>query len=164
LLISHSTFEKVREIVKLRDVVRVQVKGVREPVSLYSVEAVTGPYNIQLSDTVDVPVRITEAISFRVWRIDENLVRPVERTVRITHLSENAAEIFSPVKITARDEIRMELLDDSLSGASGVLLAKIISVSEFQGHNEGTVRSAFVSPGLCRFFRSVARGEARKNS
>jgi len=56
VLISHSTFELVPEIVKLRDVIRVQIKGVREPVSLYSVEAVMGAYNIQLPDTVDVPV------------------------------------------------------------------------------------------------------------
>jgi len=54
----------------------------------------------------------------------------------------------------------MELQDDSLSGASGELFAKIISVSEDQDHCEGTVRFTFVSPGLRRLFRPVARGEA----
>ncbi|MBI4962871.1 MAG: HAMP domain-containing protein [Desulfomonile tiedjei] len=157
VLVSNSAFDRVREIAQLRDVIRVRMKGIRESVSLYSLRAMAGPYNVQLPDTVDVPVRVEEKIPFRMCRIDENIVRPVEGLVWITHLSENSAVILAPKAILVREEIRMELMEDSHDGSPSELFAKVLTVAEASEQHEATVRFTFVSPGLRRLFRSALR-------
>jgi class 3 adenylate cyclase len=161
VLISHSTFEQVRKSVELRDVIPVQMKGFQQPWGLYSVQAVGGTYNIRIPDTVDVPVRIKRRIPFRIWRIDENVVRPVEGLVWITHLSENSAVILCPEKLVNRQEIRMELPDDPNSDESCESFARIISVAMKQDHYEAAVRFIFVSPALRRLFGSMSRETGR---
>jgi class 3 adenylate cyclase len=157
VLISHSTLEQVRKSVELRDVIPVQMKGFQQPLTLYSVHAVGGTYNIRIPDTVDVPVRIKGRIPFRIWRIYENIVRPVEGLAWITHLSENSAVILCPEKLVNRQEIRMELPDDLNSDESGESFARIISVAMKQDHYEAAVRFTFVSPALRRLFGSMSR-------
>jgi len=78
----------------------------------------------------------------------------------ITHLSENSAVILAPKEILVREEIRMELVDDSPDGSPSELFAKILYVTDVRDRHEATVRFTFVSPGLRRLFRSALHGPA----
>lgn len=155
VLVSQSTFEHIRSIVKVKDVIRVDMKGIPEPVRVYSLQAIAGPYNIQLPEADEVTAPLTDRVPLRISRIDGTVVRTVQDTVWMTHLSQTSAVILSSAEITAREEVRLELTDDPRSDATGASLAKILSIREVEGRYEAKIRFTFVSPGMRQLFKSV---------
>ncbi|HZE22327.1 MAG TPA: adenylate/guanylate cyclase domain-containing protein, partial [Desulfobaccales bacterium] len=50
VLISASTYERVRDLVELQGTMEVQMKGVPQPATLYDIRGMGGPYNIRLRE------------------------------------------------------------------------------------------------------------------
>jgi len=163
VLISHATYEKVRDAVTVDDVIHVEMKGIPEPVKLYSVRSIAGPFNVELRETLYEPERIEEKIPLRLSRVDDNIVTPVPGIAWLTHLGETAAVLFTNEKIVQREEIRIDVLDRTFVKTLGEGFAKVVSVRDKDSGVEAVVRFTFISPGLRRLFRrAFAAGTAEK--
>lgn len=163
ILISHATFERVRDAVTVDSVIHVEMKGIPELVKLYSVRAIGEPFNVELKETVYEPEPIEQKIPLRLSRVDDNIVTPVSGIAWLTHLSETAAILFTTEELVQREEIRIDVLDATCVKTLGEGFAKILSVRDRDAGIEAVVRFTFISPGLRRLFRrAFVRGAAEK--
>lgn len=157
VLISHATYEKVRDAVIIGDVIRVEMKGIPEPVRLYSVRGIEGPFNVELPEALHEPARIEQKIPLRLSRVDDNVVTPIPGVSWLTHVGEGAAVVLSNEMMIPREEIRLDVLDDRRVKSLGEGFAKVVSVRETNSGVEALVRFSFVSPGLRRLFRRALK-------
>lgn len=155
VLISEPTFMRVRDLVTVGDVVHVELKGIQKMVRLYDIRGVAEPYNITLPDPAEIPLMIEQKIPIRIQRIDNKVVDQSDATAWITHLSERSARIVSHSKTSAREEIRLDVLDNRLDKIPGEVFAKVISGREAHGLWEMEVRFTFISPRIRRMFRGT---------
>ena len=153
ILISQSTYERVKDIVKVRDIIHVEMKGMQGRVGLYDVRGIGGAYNIVLPDQMDTPTPVRKKIRVRVRRVDEKAVAQEEKRAWITHLSHTAAVVASEEQVQAYEEIRMDFPDHELGTADGEAYAKVLSVATKDRLYEASVRFTFVSPGIRSLFR-----------
>jgi class 3 adenylate cyclase len=153
LLISSSTFDRVRGIVDVRDVVNVEMKGFQGSVSLYDIRAIGHPYDVRLPETLDSPAPIEQRIRVMVARLRDKVVTKSDESAWITHLSENAAVLVWSEDLEERSEIKIDLLNDDGESMAGQVFAKVISSRACGERNEVVVRFTFVSPEIRSFFR-----------
>jgi len=153
VLIGETTYEKVRNIVRVRDVIQVEMKGIGTLVRLYDIRGVTEPYNIGLRDIIEPPVRIKSPIPVRIRRIDEKVIGRAEGVGRITRLSETSSTVESEIELGPHDEIRIDVLDKEMERVSGEAFGKVISVTGSGDVFRSEIRFTFISPGIRRMFR-----------
>ena len=92
VLITSATYERVKDVVEIRDVLKVDVKGARRPMTLYDVKGVAGEYNIFLPETADsAPSELDRKIPVTIRQIRENAILKTLSDAWITHLSERTA-------------------------------------------------------------------------
>jgi class 3 adenylate cyclase len=153
ILISHSTYEKIKDIVTVRDVIALEFKGIPGPVNLYDVRGLKTTDNLMLPDVAAAPVFLGASIAVQLRYIDHKVVTPIERKGRITHLSEAAAIINSEAVVRPHDEIRLEVLDDDGEVVPGEAFARVVTAADIGNGYEATIRFSFVSPEIRRMFR-----------
>ncbi len=153
VLISQSAYDRVRDIVEIRDVVRVEMKGLHGTVNLYDVRGISGTYSVKLPETLEQPSPIVKKIPVRIGNLHGKIVTHKSGEAWITHLSERSAVIVLPEELDPREEIKIELLDEERGETVGEVFAKVISINSAQDHTEAVIRFTFVSPEIRRFFR-----------
>ncbi|MFH0825473.1 MAG: adenylate/guanylate cyclase domain-containing protein [Pseudomonadota bacterium] len=128
ILISESTYERIKDLVTVRDEVRVEMKGFGAPVSLYDVTGIRGPYRVDLNHSNDpAPRPIKHTLPIRVQQLDGKVVTSAVEEARITHLSESQAVILMPIALNERADVKIEILTD---GSAGEVFAKVVTVKE----------------------------------
>ena len=60
VLISQSTYERSGDLLDIRKVLTVEMKGLKGTVNLYDVQAIKGPHNVRLPDRDETPVALRE--------------------------------------------------------------------------------------------------------
>ncbi len=153
ILVSHSTYERIRGIVKVRDVIQVEMKGIQGEVNLYDVHGLIAPYNVTLPDATETPHILTESIPVQIRCVERKVVSPVQGTGWVTHLSETSAVIRSEAVMQPHDEIRMAVLDEELEVMPGEAFARVVTVETAGNWYEAAVRFTFLSPEIRRMFR-----------
>jgi len=155
VLVSESTFQRVRGIVEVRDVIQTEMKGLQGPVRLYDVNGIGAPYNIHIEDRPDEPTPLEKPIPVRISRVFGTVITPIQGYAYVTQVSERSAVILTREELPQRSEIRLGLLDDSYPSRAGDVFAKVISTRAAGDEYETTIRFAFVPPEIRRFFRQV---------
>lgn len=159
VLVSESTFDHIRDIAEVRDVVEVEMKGVPGPVRLYDVHAIRGTYDVQLQDAPDIPTKVAKQIAAAINILENKTVTPIAQAAWITHLSERSCLVFTSGQLPPMVEVRIDLLDDSGNRAVGEVFAKVISSTGTDDGYSSSLRFTFVSPEMRRFLRrSIVRG------
>ena len=153
VLISQSAYDRVRDIVEIRDIVRVEMKGLHGTVNLYDVRGISGTYSVKLPETLEQPSPIVKKIPVRIGNLHGKIVTHKSGDAWITHLSERSAVIVLPEELDPREEIKIDLLDEERGETVGEVFAKVISINVVQDHTEAVIRFTFVSPEIRRFFR-----------
>ena len=87
ILISESTYESIKDIATVRDVIQVELKGIPGQVNLYDVRGLKTRDSLLLPDTPTTPLPLAKSIAVQLRYIDHKVVTPVERKGVITHLS-----------------------------------------------------------------------------
>ena len=155
LLISNSTFEKVCDLIEVRNTIEVEMKGVPGPVSLYDVKGIRGPYNIQLRKKLETLIRVSEKIPVQLYRIYNKIVNRMEGTAWITHLSETSALIACEVQLAQWENIRLHILDKEMKEIQGKIYGKVISVKTGGDLYEANIRFTSVSPQMFSIIRKA---------
>jgi len=159
VLISSSTYERVKDLLEVGKIIQAEMKGVSGVVTIYEVKGIKGPYNIRLKERAETLIPLAEKINLHLYRIQAKIISGITGTAWITHLSETAATIASEGELGEWQDVRIHLLDESGQEMPGKIYAKVISVKPGGNNlNEAAVRFTSVSPELYRFIRQVVEG------
>jgi class 3 adenylate cyclase/HAMP domain-containing protein len=127
VLISASTYERVRDLVEVQRTMEVQMKGVPLPATLYDIRGIHGPYDIHLKARRDVLIALTTPINVQVFIIKEKIIRGAPGRAWMTHLCDTSAQITLEGDLRAWDDVRLHLLDES-GEVTGKIYGKITAV------------------------------------
>jgi class 3 adenylate cyclase/CHASE2 domain-containing sensor protein len=162
ILISPSTRENVKNIVKVRGTMEVQFKGIDHPVTLYDVEGIEGSYEVSLPVRPAVSLaEIRPPIPITCFVLEGKTVLKEAVSGFLTHLGEFAAKATLDQTVAARSNLKVLLaVEEGAEPAEAYV--KVVSVeppaesasSAHRVHLEFT----WVPDDVRRFFENNTRG------
>ena len=166
VLISPNTYERVRDIVEVRDRLQVQMKGVPQPTTLYDVRGIKGPYEVHLKDRDENLVPLPRKMMVHLYRIREKIVRGAIDEAWITHLGDTAAQVTFQGELQEWEDLRLNLLDEKGAEIHGMIYGKVTLVKGAEGSlQQATIRFTSVSPEIYQIIRRAVGGAPKlKNS
>ncbi|MBM3299390.1 MAG: HAMP domain-containing protein, partial [Deltaproteobacteria bacterium] len=156
VLVSQSTHDRVRDIVDLKGVLRVTMKGIPGEVPLYDVIGIRGTHNVHLPESDFSPVLLKNSIEVRMRRLDEKIVADAETAASITHISMTSALLVLPHSIRQWENVRIHMLDPDHRSVIGEVYGKVVSVREIEGATEALVRLTSASPAAYAMIRKAS--------
>lgn len=145
VLVSPSTYERVKDILDIREVLYVHMKGVSDKVPLYDVRAIGGPYNVAIPDRGDTLVRLETKLPAAIHRVDKKIVTASQTIAWFVEASSVSGVIAVPEELTQWEDLRIVLLDEEHRPTSGELYAKVVSVTPTAQGCEARVRFTSLS-------------------
>ena len=156
VLISPSTYERVKDLVEVRDTRQVQMKGVPLPATLYDIQGIRGHYQVQLKDRQENLVELPEKLPARLYHIREKIIRGILEPAWITHLCDTAARVTFQGDLPAWEDVRLHLLDEAGSEIPGKIYGKVTAVEPSgEPYRRATIRFTSVSPETFQIIRQV---------
>ncbi len=153
VLVTKATYEELSDILRVRKVLKVEMKGMPGKVELYDITGIGEPYNVHLPENEETLVALREMINVEVYRLDEKVVTESGTTARITHISSSSAIIVLHEKLSQWDNVRLQLLNCQLTPVTGKVYAKVVSVARVDDNHEAEVHFTSVSPEAMKVFR-----------
>jgi len=155
ILISASTYDRVRELVEVRNVINVEMKGFQGSVTLYEIAGVTGLERLPTPGVKDVPLPIRERIPVKIHSLSDKVVTTLESDAWITHLSESSAVIALRGDLAQLQDIRIDLPGAPTGKIIGEAFGKVISIRPAGEEQEAVVRFTFIRPEVRHLFREM---------
>jgi class 3 adenylate cyclase len=156
VLISPSTHQRLEDLVEVRDTIQVEMKGVPEPVNLYDIRAMHGPFEVTLPEINTALHRLSQPLPVRLYRIKNKMVTGTVEPARISQLSLTEAQVDFQGDLQAWDDVRLHLLDETGQEIPGKIFAKVLSLTPHPGHlHQARVRFTSVSPETYAFLRQT---------
>ena len=126
ILISPSTYEKVKSRVSIIGTKEVKFKGMDAPVCLYDVAGIGEPYRVFLPEKEAVPLaRLNPPLPVECFAVEGKTVTDTAIAGRLTRLAKNSAEVFLDEKLPDYTNLRIVLASPEAGGLSE-LYAKIL--------------------------------------
>jgi sigma-B regulation protein RsbU (phosphoserine phosphatase) len=160
VLISQSTYQEVKDFVEVRDTLKAEMKGVPEPVTLYEVGGMRGPYNITLPEKMDILMPLPERLPIHLYRIQEKIVAGAIMEAWITSWCETGASVGYEGKLAVWEDVKIHLLDERGQEEPGKIFGKVTAVqATSDGGQEAAVRFTSVPPEIAQRIREMVREE-----
>jgi sigma-B regulation protein RsbU (phosphoserine phosphatase) len=155
VLISRSSYEPIAELVDVREIIKVHMKGMPHDVTLYDVKGIGGRHPVSLKERDVKLFPLKEEIEVKLYRLDEKIVKGSEIAGRITHVSAFSARMTLPAKIKRWENVRVLLVDGNVDTVAGEIYGKVVS-AERDGTEYGVlVRITSTSPQVRKMFREA---------
>jgi class 3 adenylate cyclase len=158
VLISQSTYERLSDVLDIRKVLAVEMKGLQGTVNLYDVQAIKGAHNIRLPDRDETPVELRNKIDVKINRLDKKTVSKTDAAAWFTHVALNSAVLVSGLRVKQWEDLKITMLNDDLSPVGGEIYAKVVSVSEAQDSCEAVVHFTSVPAEAYKIIRQRFSG------
>jgi len=155
VLIGPNTYERVKDLVEVRDIILVEMKGVTQPATLYDIRGIGGSFNLQLKEKNENLVLLPEEINVLVSRISNKIVTGTIGRGCITHICETAALVSMGEKMKQWEDVRISLQDKNLEEIPGHIYGKVAWVEPFSSDLfEATIGFTSVSPEIYQIIRT----------
>lgn len=152
VLITRGTYDAVADILDVKDVFQVEMKGIPGKVELFDVKGIRGDYDVHLTERDDTLVPLEKKIKVHLYRLAEKIVTGEEIIAWITHISRMSARLVTGHELGPWENLRLVLLDDRDEGANKEIYAKTVSVELVDDGCEALVRFTSVSPEVYKTF------------
>ncbi len=134
IFLSPYTYQRIQAIAEVGPPLRVEMKGIREPLSLYELRALAGSYAARLpegaSDTgPDVPV----TLPLQCWVIEGKSVRPEAINGEVVRLGAGRLDARLDSGLPRMTNVRLRLRYPTLAQDSADLYGKVVSAGEAPG-------------------------------
>ena len=127
ILISPSTYEKVRSLVKVRGTMEVQLKGIDQPVTLYDVSGMGGKYQVEMIEkTTESFTSLKPPIPIACFLLEGKIVSKTVIPGYIVRLAESSADISLEGQVDIHSNLKILLMPEEVHGLSEVY-AKVVS-------------------------------------
>ncbi len=128
ILISPTTYEKVKPLVQVRGTMQVQFKGMDQPVTLYDVVGMAGEYQVALPEKEARPlIKVEPPIPIACLSVEGKTVSETSISGYITHFRGSAADVSIEKPLEVRSNLKILFVEEEASGLSEVY-AKVMSV------------------------------------
>jgi len=166
VLISAATYERVKDLVQIGDVLQAEMKGIPGKSTLYEVRAIGGPHNIQLKTRRQTLVTLPEPVRIHLLRMREKVVVSSNEEVWVTHLGETAVRVAFEGDLVEWEDVRLQMLNRKGAPVPGKVYGKVTQVQpRAAGGLEATIRFTSVAPEVYQIIRrtldAAAPPEAR---
>jgi class 3 adenylate cyclase len=148
VLISQPTYQRVQDLVEIRDKIQVQMKGIPGTSTIYDIRSIHGPYDITLKEKLQTLVSLAETIPVHVYRMSEKIVIGTTVQAWITQLSETSAILSYEGELQAWEDVRVNLLDEQGAELPGKIYGKVTAVKLAGESPAAAIRFTSVSPEL----------------
>ncbi len=156
VLISTGTYERIRNLIEVREVVETQMKGVTGTITLYDVGAIGAPYNISLTTKTHVLTPLPRPLEVRLDLVNNKLVTGTIDGAQITELCESAALVALRGELQQWQDVRLQLLDEDRAGTTGKIYGKVTEVKPGADDRlEVYIRFTSVSPETYQVIRQA---------
>jgi class 3 adenylate cyclase len=156
VLISHSTYERMPQILEVADVLEIQMKGVAQSSVLYDVVGISGPYDIRLPVKKDDLIPLRNKIDVRLYTLDRKAVSGTVLRASITHFSQKRVLVLSAYPVNQWEEVKIQILDDKFAPIAGESYARVISVKHVEGDYECLMRFTSIPPEVLEALQQAA--------
>lgn len=146
ILITESTYKKVSDIVKVNDVMEVQMKGMTGKVRLYDISGMGEPFNLYLINKKETLIELSHFLDIMVYGLDDKVVKTNGVSAKITHLSESRAKIWISLKLAKWENIKFQFKNTLDYASEEEIYAKVTSVSRNNDIFETKIHFTSVSP------------------
>jgi len=157
VLISQDTYERVSDIVTVKDVLNVQMKGVPGTVTLYDIKAVSGPYQVILPERDETTRPLSSRLKVQVWRLQEKAVSGTGTSGWITHASQTSVVLALPHRLDQWEDLCIRVDQTESHPLDGELYGKVVSSIRVDDSYELVVRVTSMSPHVHKFFRECSK-------
>jgi len=156
VLISEDSYQRVKDLVDIRDRVQVQMKGIPGTSTIYDVKSIHGPYDIALKEKSQTLIPLADKIPVHVYRMSEKIVTGATGRAIITQLSETSAVLDYEGELEAWEDIRLNLLDEQTAELPGKIYGKVTAVQSLgENLHEAAIRFTSVSPELVQIIQEA---------
>ncbi len=144
ILISPSTYEKVRSLVTVRGTMEVQFKGIDQPVTLYDVSGMGGGYQVEMIEkATESFTSLKPPLPITCFLLKGKRVSKTGIPGYIVRLAESSAEISLEGQVDIHSNLKILLMPQEVHGLSEVY-AKVVSFDESDSTSSRiSVRLAF---------------------
>ncbi len=154
VLISAATYNRVKDLVEVRNVLQVEMKGMPGRATLYDVQGIGAPYNIRLPDKSEAPVKLPEEIRVQLHRLKDKIVTGPPGQAWVTHLCDTAALVNLEGVVREWEDVRLTFLNDKQEPVPGHIYGKITQVKPSEeGRSEVLISFTSVPPEIYRKWR-----------
>ncbi len=154
VLISPSTYDRLNDLVDVRDSFQVGMKGVPDLVSLYDIRSLHGPFQITLPEVFTELIPLAQPLPVRLYRIRNKAVTNTPEQARICQLSLTEALVEFNGELKEWDDVRLHLLDETGQEIPGKIFAKVLSVTQHPDcTSQAKMRFTSVSPETYKLIR-----------
>jgi class 3 adenylate cyclase/predicted small secreted protein len=155
VLISQGTYDLLSDILDVRDILEVAMKGVPGKVKLYDIRGIRGQHEAHLEDRDETPIELSTGIEVEVFGMDQKILQDTGTRATITHVSLTSGTMLFEDTIAQWEDLRMIPLDAEGKPVSGEMYAKVVSVSDHGSKCKAQVRFTSVSSGAYAMIRKV---------
>ncbi len=127
ILISDSTYNYISDMVKIRTVLQVEMKGVKGKIPLYDVVGLAGDYNLNLVESQEHWKKLINPIPVETHIIKEKKLTRTVIAGYIVEISESSLKLKVPTAIDPHQDLKIIVYDEN-SEAAGDVYAKSISM------------------------------------
>jgi sigma-B regulation protein RsbU (phosphoserine phosphatase) len=152
ILISDATRRLVSDIVEIGRTIEVEMKGMREKVTLYEVTGIGGPYRMRLHAESHTLAPLIPPVAVLVRRLDAKTVSERENRAMVTHASSVRARIVGDSSLNPWENVKITLLEGE-APVVGDIYGKVVSVREDEGP-EAEIRFTSISSAAGAFLRA----------
>lgn len=137
VLLSPSTYERIRDLVEVSPPLPVEMKGLREPLLLSELRAVGGRWGLRLPEAAgDAGPEVPVALPLRCWVIEGKAVRPDPLPGEAVRLGARRLTARLAAPLPPLTNLRLRLHFASLGQDSGDLYGKVLAVDGAAGSHD----------------------------
>lgn len=159
VLISQDTYERVSDIVTVKGVLNVQMKGVPGTVTLYDIKGVSGPYQVILPERDETTRPLSSRIKVQVWRLQEKAVSGTGMSAWITQASQTSVVLALAHRLDQWEDLCITVDQIESNPLDGELYGKVVSSIRVDDSYELVVRVTSMSPHVHKFIRDCSKDE-----
>jgi adenylate cyclase len=110
ILISPSTYERVRRLVQVRGMLQAQFKGLDQPITLYDISGIGGRYHLSLPDkSLEPLIPLIPSLPLACFPIDGKVVSPTAIPGHLTSVAGATAEGTLEGQVAAYGNVKLVL-------------------------------------------------------
>jgi len=152
IFVTTSTLERIRELAEVGEPVRVELKGIAEPVLLYELRAIGGRFAQRpaAADMASDP-RVDTRLPLRGWVVEgKQLGGEFEGTV--TRLGRRSFDARLAADLAPLTNVKLRVSAPELGQQSGDLYGKVVGVADGSGARVTSIRLTSIDPADQRLF------------
>ena len=155
ILISENTYNEVKDIVTLGKNMKLSAKGIARPFSIYEVEGIRGPYNMDIPQEDHTLQELSSPLTVQFYVLDGKHMTGSLFDGIITSLSSSVAQIQTSTPLEPLSNLKLEFSSTGkdTSMPAGDLYAKTIQVDATQ--NSYILRFTALPEEIAEAIRSI---------